>query len=246
MKSRLPLLSFSRLIADSYIKIDRKWSTDLKAAMKNNQTTQQQSSESSDSKIAQSNPAGKLTGFNSLFKLLNHHPWLIWSGVWTLLLAITAIALFSLTHTGLVEQEPEQIPIAAENPAATSSQTGNPIPLLLLGAVALSCAAGSLVIYKRRTDPSWPRQLRKRVKSSSAQVLTRRQQRQQRLQESPPVPTPVVEPLAPVATVPEETEPVVTVVPPEESHPLDSGEESLAEMMDIRKQKPLSSILRDS
>lgn len=213
--------------------------------MENNQTTQQQSSESSDSKLAQSNPVGKPTGLNSVFALLNHRPWLIWSGVMAFLLAITAIALFSLTHTGNVEQELEPTPVAGENPAATSSQTGNPMTLWLLGAVALSCAAGSLVIYKRLNDPSRSGKLRKRVKRSSAQVLTRRQQRQQRLQESPPVPTPVVEPLAVVAPVPVETEPVVTVVPPEESHPLDSGEESLAEMMDIRKQRPLSSILRD-
>jgi len=38
-------------------------------------------------------------------------------------------------------------------------------------------------------------------------------------------------------------EPVVTVVPENESHPLDWGEGSLADMMDIRKQKPLSSLL---
>lgn len=213
--------------------------------MDNNQTIQQQSSESSDSNLAQSNPVGKPAGLKSILALLNHHPWLIWSGVWVFLLAITAIALFSLTHTGHVEQTPEPTPVAAEKPAAKSSQTGNPMTLWLLGAVALSCAAGSLVIYKRLKNPSWPSQLRKRVKRSSAQVLTRRQQRQQQPQESPPVPTPVVESLAPVATAPDETEPMVTVVPPEESHPLDSGEESLAEMMDIRKQRPLSSILRD-
>ncbi len=39
------------------------------------------------------------------------------------------------------------------------------------------------------------------------------------------------------------TEPVVTVVPPGENHPLDWGEASLAEVMDLRKQQPLSSIL---
>jgi hypothetical protein len=38
-------------------------------------------------------------------------------------------------------------------------------------------------------------------------------------------------------------EPVVTVVPENESHPLDWGEANLADMMDIRKQKPLSSLL---
>jgi hypothetical protein len=42
-----------------------------------------------------------------------------------------------------------------------------------------------------------------------------------------------------------ELEPVVTVLPPEESDLLDSVDESLAELMDIRKHRSLSSILHD-
>ena len=41
-------------------------------------------------------------------------------------------------------------------------------------------------------------------------------------------------------------EPVVTVLPPEESDLLDAADESLAEVMDIRKHRSLSSILHDS
>ena len=40
-----------------------------------------------------------------------------------------------------------------------------------------------------------------------------------------------------------QTDPVITIVPPEENHPLDWGEASLADAMDLRKQQPLSSIL---
>jgi hypothetical protein len=39
------------------------------------------------------------------------------------------------------------------------------------------------------------------------------------------------------------SQPTVTVVPPNETHPLDWGEESLAHLLDMRKQHPLSSIL---
>lgn len=217
--------------------------------MENNESTQQQSSELSDSKLAQSSrrPA-QLATLNFLLKLLKRWPWLVWTGVWAFLLLITAIAIFSLTYTGGVQhKEPEPTPRAAENPAETSSQKGSPMPLLLLGAVALSCVAGSLVLAKRRlaTSSQQPTKLRQRQRSS-ARGLTRRQQRKQLLQEPPPIPTPPEEPQPPVAPVPAETEPVVTVLPPEESHPLDAGEESLVEMMDIRKNRSLSSLLGDN
>ena len=196
--------------------------------MENNQSTQQQSSELSNSKLAETSSRQEIAqpgGLNSLLELLKHRPWLLWSGVWAFLLAIIAIATLSLIDTSIVEhEEPQPSPIATENPAQTSSQTGSPMSLWLLGAVALSCAAGYLVISKRLNSSSWP-------------LVTRHQQ------EPPPVPTPL-EPLPPVELVPAETEPVVTVVPTKESHPLDSGSQSLAEMMDIRKQRPLSSILR--
>ena len=211
--------------------------------MENNQSTQQ-SSELSDSQVAQSDePLEKPAGRKSPLELLKYYPWLLWSGLLVFLLAITAIAIFSLTHTGLMEKEqPEPKPVTPEKTVKTSSQSANPIPLWLLGTVVVSCAAGSLVFYKWLKKPSQSR-LRKRVKRSSAQVLKRRQQRQKQLQ-SPPVPTPP-EPLLPVAPVPAEKESEVTVLPPEESHLLDSGEESLAEMMDIRKHQSLASFLRD-
>jgi len=37
---------------------------------------------------------------------------------------------------------------------------------------------------------------------------------------------------------------MVTVLPPEESHPLDWDEATLADMMDLRKRQSLASLLR--
>jgi hypothetical protein len=37
----------------------------------------------------------------------------------------------------------------------------------------------------------------------------------------------------------------ITVLPPEQIHPLDGGKESLADMMDLRKRYTLSSLMRD-
>jgi hypothetical protein len=42
-----------------------------------------------------------------------------------------------------------------------------------------------------------------------------------------------------------ESEPMVTVLPPEESTLVESEEESLAEMMDIRRHRSLASILQN-
>jgi hypothetical protein len=36
----------------------------------------------------------------------------------------------------------------------------------------------------------------------------------------------------------------VTVLSPEESHPLDGGDESLADMLDLRKRQSLASLIR--
>ena len=189
---------------------------------------------------------------NSLLALLKHRPRLVLGGVWGSLIALAAIAVLSLMNTGRVEEQQEIIPTLPvpetargdaawlENPAKTSSQAGSPMRLWLLGAVALTCAGGSLVIYKRLNRSSQPRQLCQRAQPSSAPVLTRRRVYLRRRLE------PLVLVSAPVQpSVPAETEPVGSVLSLQESQPLDSGCESLAEMMDIRKQRSLSSILED-
>ena len=204
------------------------------------QSTQQQSSEK-DLKLPQTDHP-QLLSSNGLVAMLKRHPWLLWSGIWVLLLSaaafISSIAIFSLTHTGRIShQEPQQRTVAAEKPEA--SQTPGVMSLWVLGAVALTCtAAGYLVISKQSAK------LDKSVKHSAARVPTRRQRRQRLLHEQPPSFPSKLTPITP--PVPAEIETVVTVLPPEQSHPLDAGEESLAEMMDIRKDRPLSSILGET
>lgn len=213
-----------------------------------NQSRQQQSSELSTSALAQASPhpGQAVGGLKSLIELLKRYPWLIWGGMWAFLVALSAISIISLTHTGPVEQQkPAPTPVATEKPPASSSHTSSSIYLWLLGAAALTCGAGSLLIYKRLKSSSLCDKLPNPLKSSSERSLTRRQRRKRMFQENPPLPTPLEEPQPPAQPVPAEIEPVVTVLPPEESHPLDAEEESLAEMMDIRKQRSLSSILRD-
>lgn len=289
--------------------------------MENNQSTQQDSSQLDSSKERlnhrKSVGAAKL---NSLLNLIKRSPWLVWSGLWILLLFTSVIAILSLTHPLGVEQEPESKPVAVEKPTVTplqtgrrteSLQTGRPI-IWLAGAAAFTVAVGSLVILKRLNSSAKAPQL---GNASARRGITRRQQRKILLQENlshQAHSEPLLDETKPVKTMPlaasqslhsgvplvaddvsldfnasgnklsnnqtevplkeshalnsdekmfaassdrfstpdnnlnTELEPVVTVLPPEESDLLDSADESLAEVMDIRKYRSLSSILHDS
>jgi len=209
-----------------------------KVAMDNKQSIQDQPSEESESWLAQSSrrQIALSARLNSLLELIKHRPRLVLSGTWVFLVAIAAIAALSLSHTNREEQASQPTLVAAENPAKTSSQMGSPMPLWLLGTVALTFGAGSLVIYKQLNRSS-RRQLHQGNQNSSAPVLTHPTEREKSS----------LEPIMPVSAavgplMPAETESEVMVLPPEESDRHDLPEESLAEMMDIRKQLSLASI----
>lgn len=209
-----------------------------KVAMDNNQSIQDQPSEESESWLAQSSRRQIVLSarLNSLLELIKHRPRLVLSGTWVFLVAIAAIAALSLAHTNREEQASQPTAVAAENPAKTSSQMGSPMPLWLLGSVALTFGAGSLVIYKQLNRSS--RRQHQHIQNSSAPVLTHPTEREGSS----------LEPMMPVSAavgplMRAETESGVMVLPPEESDRHDLPEESLAEMMDIRKQLSLSSIL---
>lgn len=249
--------------------------------MDNHQSTQQLA-ELDYSEVTQSSRRHTPSNKNFFMAMLRHYPWLIWGGMWVLLLLISIISIISLTHPiGVEQEEPQQKPIAVEkqtkiSPQTRSPQTDRTLPLLVLGATVFTLTAGSLVIIKLRYS-----------KRSPKRSLTRRQQRKLMLEAqasssatqsqplTPPAPTPDAQPGvtvlpsqkpldAGVIEVPDDSlplsatdnltqdkdskpeEPLVTVLPPEESDLADPGEELLAEKMDIRKHRSLSSILHDS
>ena len=199
--------------------------------MENNQS-KQQSSELGDSKLVRSSRRAPSDNLNSLLMLFKHWNWLTWVGAWVLLVAITAISILSLVYPISLSPEPEPKTAAAENPTETSSQTGSPL-LWVVGA-AVTFTAGSLVIFKWLSSSSHSG-IRRR---SSKRSLTRRQQRKILLQGHSSSPT-QPELLSPTALMPVEIEPVV-MLPLEESHLVDSGDESLAQMLGDRP--PLSAL----
>lgn len=240
--------------------------------MDNHQSTQQ-SAELDYSEVTQSKRRHTSGNKNFLMAMLRHYPWLIWGGMWILLLLISIISIISLTHPlGVEQEEPQQKPVAVAKPIKISPQTDRTLPLLVLSATAFTLTAGSLVIIKLRYSTRSPKR-----------SLTRRQQRKLMLEAqassatqsqplTPPAPMPVQrvtvlpseKPLdAGVIEVPDDSlpasatdnstpgkdlkpEPLVTVLPPEENDLAEADEELLAEKMDIRKHRSLSSILQDS
>lgn len=196
-------------------------------------------------------------------ELLRSRPWLVWLGALVFLVSITAISVDSLflpetDNATQLELEPR-----VENPAEIFPNPSTLLQLWLLGSVAFCFVAGSLVIAKSNRSCQLPK-LRQSANSSAQAVLTRRQLRRRRLKAQPSVFTPPEPPVK--LSVPVETELIVTaplpsenqvlanteISPPEatalplqENPATDPGEDSLAEMLDIRKRLSLSAILRD-
>jgi hypothetical protein len=172
---------------------------------------------------------------NQLVAIVQRYPVLIWSGAWVMMMALCWISVTGLLHVDTVEVERPQPQIVADEPqipqlkprlqAKPASSFG------LLAAIAVSCGATSLLLAKQftPTKPSQRGLVIKRPNSrSSDEVATHQPPKKGRS-------TLVKQTSARVAT-----QPIVTVLSPEENHPLDWGDASLADLMDIRKQKSIS------
>ena len=82
-------------------------------------------------------------------QLLERHPLLLWSGIWVTLLLTAGIAVTELMDPELSAQKPLTSAVQKEAEALRASATSveDPIsPILLFGAIAISCGVGSLVL----------------------------------------------------------------------------------------------------
>jgi hypothetical protein len=166
----------------------------------------------------------------------------------------------AISPSSTQQEQPEPTPASKINQKSLDQRSGftrvpeksddNSVPLWLYGAIALSCSLGLILIFLSFTYRPRPRKPIKRVgknfqptaaKTSKNRVPKQRKRlvKKRRLVPSkqrrqPQVPTPVFV-----------VDPVVTVLSPEESHPLDWGDQGLAEIMDLRKRQSLTSLLSD-
>ncbi len=182
---------------------------------------------------------------NVLIYLVAHHPWLLLTGCLAMFLGGGAFALYSLGNAGQVTQEePEKIPVIVEEPINAPSENSNPTPLWMLAAIVLSCGSGSLLIFRMLNQTKQPQKVQKLVNRHQARLAQNHYQRlEPRLPKNQPVFVPQAQlvPMMPMRPKPKQ---LVTVLPAEHKHHLDTRTDSLADLMDLRKDSSLSAILR--
>ncbi len=226
--------------SSSTIKVWR--GTNLKVIMENSQNVQQAPTQAQALTADTVKSKSKsISSLNVLIHLLARYPWLLLVGLLGMFIGSATVAVYSLGYVGRVEpEEPETIQAEVAQPINTPPQTSNPTPLWMVAAIALSCASGCLIIFRLLNRPT---QRQKDQKHNRYQARLGRR-RHQKLEPPRPKNTPEFVPPPESQPVVPKTIPVVTVLPPEHSLPFDKSKESLADMLDIRKQNSLSAILR--
>lgn len=182
---------------------------------------------------------------NVLIYLVAHHPWLLLTGFLAMFISGGAFALYSLGNAGQVTQEePEKIPVIVEEPINMPSENGNPTPLWMVAAIVLSCGSGCLIIFRMLNRPRQPQKVQKHINRHQARLAQSHYTRlEPRLPNNQPIFVPQPQ-LMPMMQMPPKTKHLVTVLPSEHKHHLDTRTESLADLMDLRKDSSLSAILR--
>ncbi|MBD0389972.1 MAG: hypothetical protein ICV54_26570 [Nostoc sp. C3-bin3] len=156
-----------------------------------------------------------------------------------------AFALYSLGNAGQVAQEePEKIPVIVEEPINAPSENSNPTPLWMMAAIVLSCGSGCLLIFRMLNKTKQPQKVQKQIKRHQARLAQNHYQKlEPRLPKNQPVFVPQQQ-LMPLMQMQPKAKHLVTVLPAEHKHHLDTRTESLADLMDLRKESSLSAILR--
>ncbi|WP_414530050.1 hypothetical protein [Nodularia chucula] len=114
-----------------------------------------------------------ISSSNIFIHLLIRHPGLLLTGLLTILMGSTAVALYSLVYAGSPDQvEPEEIAAVVETPITTSFPEKNPTPLWLVFAIALSCAGGCSMIFKSIDRRPQAKKVRKPIKVYTSKPLT--------------------------------------------------------------------------
>lgn len=173
-----------------------------------------------------------------LKKLIDRHPLAFWGGLWAALVLTGSVATVGLLSPGPIEKE-----MTKQTPALSrvrESTTRKDMPLSLFGGILLGCAAGSLLVtqalrYSTQPQPS------KRLGSSAAVRRKRRNAAKKRQAVSSSLQRVEAKPVSQTLS---HQQAQISVLPPEERLPLDGEHENLADLMDLRKQQSLSSLMR--
>ena len=173
---------------------------------------------------------------NPLVAFVQRYPILVWSGVWVLLALMIWLGVRGLLHVDTLEVEspqPEVVTNIPQVPQLEPQLQAKPASSFgLLAAIAVSCGVTSLLLAKQFT-PAKPQRklvLKRQTALVNLETVPPSQEAESSLTRQS-----AADAVSQQSAV--KSHPTVTVLPPEENHPLDWGNASLAEMMDIRKQK---------
>ncbi|MEO1431385.1 MAG: hypothetical protein AAFS12_19210 [Cyanobacteria bacterium J06632_19] len=226
--------------------------------MENTQSVQQESSEVKESAPISDNnePESKVNRVRYVaVYLFMHYPWLFLAGLLLMFLGGGAISIYSLGYVdeSIKRKDSETLQAEVIPPKAPVEEKSNqnPIPLWMVAAIALSCASGCLVILKVLNRPKQKQKVKKQVVNRQQIHLAQRRYQavEARLpKRKAPARASNGARRTPIMAMPPQKpkpKPVVTVLPPDQNfEPNQKGKDSLADIMDIRKQTPLSSMLR--
>lgn len=176
---------------------------------------------------------------NLFIFLLTRHPWLLLTGVLATCLGSATLALYNLIHVNDMEKaKSESVPAVVEIPTNTNTEMANPIPLWMVAAIALSCASGCLVILRLVNQPKKHPTVAHKHQSVPQLLVRTRQQRFPKRAAHTQTFLPSAQPMR------SRPQSVMTILPPEQKHPLDHSKESLADLVDWRKHNSLSALLQ--
>lgn len=178
-----------------------------------------------------------------LKQLIQKHPFFLWSGLWMTLIVVGSAATLGLLNPGPIEQNtPKPTPAPAAVQVSTPKED---LPLSLFGAISIGCISGSfLFIYVLKNSAQSHQSSRRLSTAATASKKRRRpEQRRRAASATPPSTSPSVLPNLNTSTSNDKLT-QVTVLAPEESHPLDGRSSSLADLLDLRKHQSLASLMR--
>ncbi|BAY11137.1 hypothetical protein [Calothrix sp. NIES-2098] len=220
--------------------------------MENSQSVQHEATQSTGVTPELTNSKSRATASSQvLINLLARHPWLLLIGLSAIFFASAVLALYNLGSVGNVQQPEESdknLDVATttvvEVPINTPSENSNPTPLWMIAAIALSCASGCVVILRILNRPAKAQKSQKHLKRYPTRSVQSQPSRVE--PQTPKNPQVFVPPpsLTPLVSMQSRTKPLMTVLPPEHSYRMEKSKESLADLMDLRKQSSLSALLR--
>ncbi|NJR65095.1 MAG: hypothetical protein HC772_06880 [Leptolyngbyaceae cyanobacterium CRU_2_3] len=179
--------------------------------------------------------------FSGLTQFVQRYPLALLLSTWFVFMMMAGIATLSMIslEDSKLPQSPQvaasaslpaqSIPPEQPVPAIPTKHTEQQsLPLASLAAIALSCAIGSVILLQGLKPRRPTRQIRaplpKSRVSKSNSYSAASSKSSFKFQQ----------------TVSSTSEAILSVVPPDTSHPLDWDDPSLADSLDIRRQKPLS------